>query len=113
MHFVFITRHTKLNRACNYCPIFSKRRRSIMVRIYYDADANLDLIQQKRIAVIGYGSQGHAHALNLHESGCQVVVGLPAGSKSRAKAEADGLRVMTPADAAAQADVIMILIPDE
>jgi ketol-acid reductoisomerase len=84
-----------------------------MARIYYDADANLDLIQQKRVAVIGYGSQGHAHALNLHESGCQVVVGLPAGSKSRAKAEADGLRVMTPADAAAQADVIMILIPDE
>jgi ketol-acid reductoisomerase len=84
-----------------------------MARIYYDADANLDLIQQKRIAVIGYGSQGHAHALNLHESGCQVVVGLPTGSKSRAKAEADGLRVLTPADAAAQADVIMILIPDE
>lgn len=84
-----------------------------MARIYYDSDANLDLIQQKRVAVIGYGSQGHAHALNLHESGCQVVVGLPAGSKSRAKAEADGLRVMTPADAAAQADVIMILIPDE
>jgi ketol-acid reductoisomerase len=84
-----------------------------MVKIYYDADANLDLIQQKRVAVIGYGSQGHAHALNMKESGCDVVVGLPATSKSRAKAEADGLRVLTPAQAAEQADVIMILIPDE
>lgn len=84
-----------------------------MATIYYDGDANLELIQQKRIAVIGYGSQGHAHALNLHDSGCDVVVGLPTGSKSRAKAEADGLRVLTPADAAQQADVIMILIPDQ
>ena len=84
-----------------------------MATIYYDADANLELIQQKRIAVIGYGSQGHAHALNLRDSGCNVVVGLPSGSKSRAKAEADGLRVMTPAEAAEQADVIMILIPDQ
>ncbi|HZR40200.1 MAG TPA: ketol-acid reductoisomerase [Ktedonobacteraceae bacterium] len=84
-----------------------------MANIYYDADANLDLIQQKRIAVIGYGSQGHAHALNMRDSGCNVVVGLPSGSKSRAKAEADGLTVMTPAQAAEQADVIMILIPDQ
>jgi ketol-acid reductoisomerase len=84
-----------------------------MATIYYDSDANLDLLQQKRVAVIGYGSQGHAHALNMKESGCDVVVGLPAGSKSREKAEADGLRVLTPADAAQQADVIMILIPDE
>ncbi len=84
-----------------------------MATIYYDADANLELIQQKRIAVIGYGSQGHAHALNVRDSGCDVVVGLPIGSKSRAKAEADGLRVLTPADAAQQADVIMILIPDQ
>ncbi|GCE06425.1 ketol-acid reductoisomerase [Dictyobacter aurantiacus] len=84
-----------------------------MPNIYYDSDANLDLIQQKRIAIIGYGSQGHAHALNLKDNGCDVVVGLPAGSKSRAKAEASGLRVLTPADAAQQADVIMILIPDE
>src|SRR5579864_6836923 len=84
-----------------------------MAKIYYDSDANLALIQQKRIAVIGYGSQGHAHALNMKESGCEVVVGLPSGSKSRAKAEADGLQVMTPADAAQQADVIMILIPDQ
>lgn len=84
-----------------------------MAHIYYDSDANLDLMQQKRVAIIGYGSQGHAHALNLRDSGCNVVVGLPKGSKSRAKAEADGVRVMTPADAAEQADVIMILIPDQ
>jgi ketol-acid reductoisomerase len=84
-----------------------------MAHVYYDADANLELLQQKRVAVIGYGSQGHAHALNMKDNGCDVVIGLPAGSKSRAKAEAAGLRVMTPADAAQQADVIMILIPDE
>ena len=84
-----------------------------MANIYYDVDANLELIQQKRVAVIGYGSQGHAHALNMQDSGCNVVVGLPVGSKSRAKAEADGVQVMTPADAAEQADVVMILIPDQ
>jgi ketol-acid reductoisomerase len=84
-----------------------------MAQVLYDTDANLDLLLQKRIAIIGYGSQGHAHALNLKDSGCDVVIGLPAGSKSRAKAEASGLRVLTPADAAQQADVIMILIPDE
>lgn len=84
-----------------------------MAHVYYDADANLELLQQKRVAVIGYGSQGHAHALNMKDNGCDVVIGLPTGSKSKAKAEASGLRVMTPADAAQQADVIMILIPDE
>jgi ketol-acid reductoisomerase len=84
-----------------------------MATVYYDADANLELMQNKRIAVIGYGSQGHAHALNMRDNGCDVVVGLPKQSKSRAKAEADGLRVMTPAEAAEQADVIMILIPDQ
>ena len=84
-----------------------------MANIYYDSDANLELIQQKRIAIIGYGSQGHAHALNARDSGCDVVVGLPTGSKSREKAEADGLRVLSPADAAQQADIIMILIPDQ
>ncbi len=84
-----------------------------MPNIYYDSDANIELIQGKRIAVIGYGSQGHAHALNMHDNGCDVVVGLPTGSKSREKAEADGLQVTTTADAAAQADVIMILIPDQ
>ena len=84
-----------------------------MANIYYDADANLELIQQKRVAVIGYGSQGHAHALNMHDNDCNVVVGLPASSKSREKAEADGLQVMTPAAAAEQADIIMMLIPDQ
>ena len=84
-----------------------------MATIYYDADANIELIQQKRVAVIGYGSQGHAHALNMQDSGCDVVVGLPKNSKSRSKAEADGVRVATPAEAAEQAHVIMILIPDQ
>lgn len=84
-----------------------------MAHIYLDTDANLELLQQKRIAVIGYGSQGHAHALNMHDNGCNVVIGLPAGSKSREKAEAEGLQVMTPAAATEQADVIMVLIPDQ
>src|SRR6266702_1483216 len=84
-----------------------------MANIYYDADANLELIQGKRVAVVGYGSQGHAHALNMRDNGCNVVVGLPANSKSREKAEVDGLQVMTPAEAAEQADVIIILIPDQ
>src|SRR5438445_1642952 len=84
-----------------------------MPNVYYDADANLELIQGKRIAVIGYGSQGHAHALNMRDNGCNVVVGLPPDSKSREKAQADGLEVVTPAVAAEQADVIMILIPDQ
>jgi len=84
-----------------------------MAHIYLDTDANLELLQQKRIAVIGYGSQGHAHALNMHDNGCNVVIGLPTGSKSREKAEAEGLQVMTPAAATEQADVIMVLIPDQ
>jgi ketol-acid reductoisomerase len=80
--------------------------------IYYDEDADLSVIQQRKVAVIGYGSQGHAHALNLRDSGVDVRVGLPETSKSKAKAEAEGLRVVTPAEAAAEADVIMILAPD-
>ena len=84
-----------------------------MANIYYDADANLELIQKKRVAVIGFGSQGHAHALNMRDNGCNVVVGLPPGSKSREKAEAEGLQVTTPASAAEQADIIMVLIPDQ
>jgi len=71
-----------------------------MARIYYDKDADLKELQGRRIAVIGYGSQGHAHALNLRESGCDVVVGLPAESRSRAKAQAEGLTVLTPSEAA-------------
>ena len=84
-----------------------------MVKIYYDNDANLDLLTGKTVAIIGYGSQGHAHALNLKESGVNVVVGLYKGSKSWAKAEAAGLKVMEAAEAAKVADIIMILIPDE
>jgi len=84
-----------------------------MARMYYDADANLDLLAEKTIAIIGYGSQGHAHALNLKDSGLDVVVGLYAGSKSSQKAEAAGLPVHSVAEAAQAADVIMILLPDE
>ncbi len=83
------------------------------VQLYYNEDANLDLLKGKKIAVIGYGSQGHAHALNLKDSGCDVVVGLYEGSKSKAKAESAGLTVLTTAEAAKAADIIMILIPDE
>ncbi len=84
-----------------------------MARMYYDEDANLDLLARKTVAIIGYGSQGHAHALNLKDSGMNVIVGLYPGSKSVAKAEAAGLTVKNVADAAGAADLIMILLPDE
>ena len=80
--------------------------------VYYDDDADLGLIQGRKVAVLGYGSQGHAHALSLRDSGVEVVVGLQEGSKSRAKAEEQGLTVKTPAEASAWADVIMVLAPD-
>ena len=84
------------------------------MRVYYDRDADLARLLDKKIAIVGYGSQGHAHALNLRDSGVtDVAVALRAGSPSRAKAEAEGLRVMTPVVAAAWADVIMMLAPDE
>lgn len=83
-----------------------------MANIYYDKDADLALLEGKKIAVLGYGSQGHAHALNLRDSGMDVRVGLYEGSKSWDKAEAAGLKVMTTADACAEADVIMLLAPD-
>jgi ketol-acid reductoisomerase len=82
-------------------------------KIYYDQDADLGLLKGRKIAVVGYGSQGHAHALNLRDSGQDVVVGLYKGSKSWAKAEKDGLRVTTVAEAAQTADVVMILLPDQ
>lgn len=84
-----------------------------MARLYYDTDANLDLLNGKTVAIIGYGSQGHAHALNLKDSGVNVIVGLYEGSKSVAKAEAAGLTVKPVADAAKLADFIMVLLPDE
>jgi ketol-acid reductoisomerase len=83
-----------------------------MATLYYDKDADLSLLNGKTIAVIGYGSQGHAHALNAKESGANVIIGLHEGSKSRAKAEVDGLQVFSVADATKQADIIMILVPD-
>lgn len=84
-----------------------------MAKTYYDQDANFDLLKSKTVAIIGYGSQGHAHALNLKDSGVNVIVGLYEGSKSKAAAESHGLKVLTVAEAVKQADVTMILIPDE
>jgi ketol-acid reductoisomerase len=83
-----------------------------VAEMFYEVDADLDLIKSRKVAIIGFGSQGHAHALSLADSGVDVRVGLAEGSKSRAKAEAAGLRVVDPATAAAEADVIMILVPD-
>ena len=84
-----------------------------MAKIYYNTDCDLSLLDGRKVAIIGYGSQGHAHALNLKESGVDVVVGLYEGSKSWKKAEEQELKIMTSADAAAWADIIMVLIPDE
>ncbi|MFD1045232.1 ketol-acid reductoisomerase [Kibdelosporangium lantanae] len=82
------------------------------VEIFYDDDADLGVLRDKKVAVIGYGSQGHAHALSLRDSGVDVRIGLPEGSKSRPKAEEQGLRVLTVAEASAEADIVMILAPD-
>jgi len=82
------------------------------VEMFYEDDADLSVIQGRNVAVLGYGSQGHAHALSLRDSGVDVRVGLPEGSKSRAKAQEQGLRVVTPFEACEEADVIMILVPD-
>ncbi|MDD3307142.1 MAG: ketol-acid reductoisomerase [Acetobacterium sp.] len=84
-----------------------------MAKLFYDADCNLGLLDGKTVAIIGYGSQGHAHALNLKESGVNVIVGLYEGSKSWPIAEEAGLKVMTAADATKAADIVMILLPDE
>jgi ketol-acid reductoisomerase len=83
-----------------------------MATLYYDKDADLSLLDGKTIAVIGYGSQGHAHSLNAKDSGAKVIIGLHEGSKSRTKAEADGLQVFSVADATKQADIVMVLVPD-
>lgn len=83
-----------------------------MATLYYDSDADLSLLEGKTIAVIGYGSQGHAHALNARDNGQNVIIGLHEGSRSKAKAEADGLQVLTVAEASKRADIVMVLIPD-
>jgi ketol-acid reductoisomerase len=83
-----------------------------MIKRYYQQDGDLSLLQGKKIAILGYGSQGHAHALNLRDSGMDVMVGLAPGSKSKAKAESAGLRVVSNAEAAHAADVLMVLVPD-
>jgi ketol-acid reductoisomerase len=83
------------------------------MKAYYDKDANVDLIRKKKVAIIGYGSQGHAHALNLKDSGVEVTVGLRKDSRSLPRAEAEGLRVVSPSEAAAWGDVVMMLVPDE
>jgi ketol-acid reductoisomerase len=83
-----------------------------VAKLFYDDDADLAVIQGRTVAVLGYGSQGHAHALSLRDSGVDVRVGLPEGSKSRAKAESEGLKVLTPAEAVAEANLIVVLAPD-
>ncbi len=83
-----------------------------VAELYYDDDADLSVIQGRNVAVLGYGSQGHAHALSLRDSGVDVRVGLPEGSKSRERADAEGLRVVTPSEACEEADLIMVLAPD-
>ena len=83
-----------------------------MTKMYYEADAKPEILKSKKIAILGYGSQGHAHALNLHDSGYDVRVGLRAESSSVLKAEDAGLRVLSIADACKEADVIMVLVPD-
>ncbi len=83
-----------------------------MAKIYYDKDADLKVLEGKTVAIIGYGSQGHAHALNLKDSGVNVVIGLYPGSRSEARAKKDGFEVLTPAEASKKADIIMLLIPD-
>ena len=84
-----------------------------MARVFYESDADLELLKAKKIAVVGYGSQGHAHALNLRDNGCNVVVGLYEGSKSAEQARKDGLEVQNTDRATAQADIVMILAPDQ
>src|ERR687892_2552604 len=83
------------------------------MNIYYDKDADLSIIQNKTVAIVGYGSQGHAHANNLRDSGVDVIVGLKRGSNSWPKAQNAGLKVAETAEAAATADIVMILLPDE
>ena len=93
-------------------PTRNRQKGHPVAEIFYDDSADLSLVQRRHVAVLGYGSQGHAHALSLRDSGVDVRVGLPAGSASREKAGSDGLRVLTPAEACEEADLVMVLIPD-
>src|SRR5215471_1926688 len=99
-------------RRSPFCGAHKVRSGETMPNRYYEKDGNLDFLAGRTVAIIGYGSQGHAHALNLRDSGVDVVVGLPASSKSAAKAAAAGLKVLAPGEAAKAANVIMILVPD-
>jgi ketol-acid reductoisomerase len=90
----------------------TRKGNALTVEVFYDDDADLSLVAGRKVAVLGYGSQGHAHALSLRDSGVDVRVGLPEGSRSRPKAQEQGLRVVTPAQASAEADLIMVLAPD-
>jgi len=99
-------------RLCAAHPTRNRQKGHPVAEIFYDDSADLSLVQRRHVAVLGYGSQGHAHALSLRDSGVDVRVGLPAGSASREKAESEGLRVLTPADACEEADLVMVLIPD-
>src|ERR1035437_5160172 len=92
--------------------LYKNNSGALMPNRYYEKDGNLDYLAGRTVAIIGYRSQGHAHALNLRDSAVDVVVGLPSGSKSIAKATAAGLKVLSPADAARAANVVMILVPD-
>src|SRR5690606_5023557 len=94
-------------------PRTTQHKENPVAEMYYDADADLSIIQGKKVAVVGYGSQGHAHAMNLRDSGVEVVIALKEGSKSIQKAEEAGFEVKTVADAAEWADLIMILAPDQ
>src|SRR5207237_2374735 len=97
---------------CSAKASAERRERIRMATMYYDDSADLSLIQGRKVAIIGYGSQGHAHALNLKDSGASVRVGLPPTSRSRAKAQAAGLVVGSVAEVSKWADVVMVLIPD-
>jgi len=108
-----INNKSRINNQQINNAVLDPLRERFMATMFYDKDTDIDLIRQRKVAVIGYGSQGHAHALNLQDSGVEVVVGLQSGSKSAEKAKAAGLRVLSVADASKWADVIMVLIPDQ
>src|SRR5258708_39920301 len=107
--FSFVIRSTPFNRLVQ----IKQQRTRTMAKVYYESDGDLKHLKGKTIAVIGYGSQGHAHALNLRDSGQKVIVGLPGSSQSRAKAFAQKLEVFEPTEAARRGDVIVVLIPDQ